>query len=90
MGHLSHERFLVGKQIALDIVEGWIAVGSSESICEVACNFVESYPLRAAHALQLAAAYEFCSQQPDAFPFVTADQRLADAARQTGFSVEFL
>ena len=44
----------------------------------------------AADALQLAAALEACEQEPHGYVFVTADQRLAQAARQIGFSGEFI
>jgi predicted nucleic acid-binding protein len=51
---------------------------------------LELYPLRAADALQLAAALDYFEKSPKGNVFITADQRLADAARQSGFSVEFL
>jgi len=55
-----------------------------------AYSLLELYPLRAADALQLAAALDYFEKSPKGNVFITADQRLADAARQSGFSVEFL
>ena len=90
MGQISHDRFLVGKQLARDILQRWIPVDSPPSIAGVACSMLELYPLRAADALQLAVALEVCEQKPQGYVFITADQRLADAARRIGFSVEFI
>jgi len=70
-------------------VQSWYSTGT-DSIANDACLLLERYPLRAADALQLAAALEACDHKPQSFVFVTADQRLADAARKTGFSIEFI
>jgi hypothetical protein len=90
MGKISHDQFLVSKQLALDIVRDWISAGSTERIAADACSLLELYPLSAADALHLAAALEACEHRPRGYIFITADQRLADAARQSGFSVEFI
>jgi uncharacterized protein len=45
------------------------------------------HPLRAADALQLAAAYAGSDRRPTSLEFVTLDERLADVARKEGFSV---
>jgi predicted nucleic acid-binding protein len=90
MGQISHDRFLAGKQLARNLVRGWISVSSPESIAVDACSLLELYPLRAADALQLAVALNACEHEPHGFPFITADQRLADAARGSGFSVELI
>jgi uncharacterized protein len=89
MGQISHDRFLVGKRLARDLVQRWYCVGS-RNIAADACSLLELYPLRAADALQLAAALEAFSHKPQGAIFVTADQRLADAAGGSGFSVEFV
>lgn len=46
------------------------------------------HPLRAADALQLAAALIAVSDAPRNFPFTCADARLAEAARKEGFAVQ--
>jgi uncharacterized protein len=43
--------------------------------------------LRAADALQLAAALVACDDRPELLPFVTLDDRLSDAAAREGFKV---
>jgi hypothetical protein len=45
------------------------------------------HDLRAADALQLAAAIEAAEGRPRGLGFVTLDLRLADAARREGFRV---
>jgi hypothetical protein len=48
---------------------------------------VASHPLRAADALQLAAALVWCDEAPQGTAFVCLDDRLRDAARREGFAV---
>jgi hypothetical protein len=45
------------------------------------------HPLRAADALQLAAAIVASEDQPASLPFVTLDDRLGQAAQREGFTV---
>jgi predicted nucleic acid-binding protein len=90
MGQISRDTFLVGKKLARNLVRSWTSVASPESIAPYACSLLELYSLRAADALQLAVALEYFEQLPKGNVFITADQRLADAARQSGFAVEFI
>lgn len=87
---ITQTQFARGKQLARDLIRDWIAVHESAGIASDACALVASHPLRAADALQLAAALEACEHKPQGYVFITADQRLADAARLTGFSVELI
>jgi predicted nucleic acid-binding protein len=87
MGQITHDRFLIGKQIAREIVQSWYSVGS-ESVAVNACLLLEVYPLRAADALQLAAALEWCEGKPQGKVFLTFDQRLHEAAGLAGFTLE--
>jgi hypothetical protein len=45
------------------------------------------HPLRAADALQLAAAFIAAERRPSSLELVTLDDRLAVAARKEGFAV---
>jgi hypothetical protein len=45
------------------------------------------HPLRAADALQLAAAFAAAERRPASLAIVTLDERLANAARKEGFAV---
>ena len=90
MGQLSRDQCLAGKRLAQEIARKWISVGSSPSNAVEACSLLELYPLRASNALQLSVALEACEHKPQDYTFVTADQRLAEAARRSGFTVELL
>jgi uncharacterized protein len=48
-------------------------------------RLVATHPLRAADALQLAAALAWCEESPSGETFVCLDERLRDAARREGF-----
>ncbi len=65
----------------------WTEVDASESLRVVAERLVRTHPLRAADALQLAAATVAAEGSPAALPFVTLDDRLAVAADREGFPV---
>jgi uncharacterized protein len=88
MGGITQSQLVAGQRLARDIAKDWISVHESPGIADDACMLLDLYPLRAADALQLSAALEACEHGPRGYVFITADRRLADAARQSGFSVE--
>ena len=90
MGSIPPGQFLSGKRLAEKLVLGWHTVHESQTITAEACALLESYPLSAADALQLAAALEACEHTSQNYVFITGDPRLADAARDSGFTVEYL
>jgi predicted nucleic acid-binding protein len=90
MNELGPGLFLEGKRRSQALAKIWDSVSPSTIIGEQACSLLELYPLRAADALQLAAALEYFEKKPDGHLFITADQRLADAAHRSGFSVELI
>lgn len=65
----------------------WIEVQPTAPIRPLARRLLRTHPLRAADALQLAAALAVNDDQPAAVPFVCLDARLAAAARQEGLDV---
>lgn len=65
----------------------WQEIDPSDVLRETATRFVRVHPLRAADALQLAAAFVAAEQRPGSLNVVTLDDRLADAARKEGFAV---
>jgi predicted nucleic acid-binding protein len=69
------------KQLALS----WHEVDPSDPLREAAVRFLRVHPLRAADALQLAAAFIAADRQPSSLEVVTLDDRLAVAARKEGF-----
>lgn len=70
---------------ALSLV--WTEVEPGQRVRQVAVRLLRVHPLRAAAALQLAAAIVASEDQPASLPFVTLDDRLAQAAEREGFPV---
>jgi len=66
---------------------GWQEVQPSQPLRRSAARLLRVHPLRAADALQLAAALQASDGNPPTLWFVTGDVRLADAARREGFPV---
>ena len=65
----------------------WVEVEPTAAVRRQAERLLRLHPLRAADALQLAAALVACHHEPSTLAFHTADTRLADAARREGFPV---
>lgn len=66
---------------------GWRELQPSETLRSHAEIFLVSYPLKAADALQLAAAWTWCSGDPQTCAFISGDAQLLQAARQVGFQI---
>ena len=71
------------KQLAF----GWHEVDPSDIVRETATRLLRVHSLRAADALQLAAAIVAAEQRPAALEMLTLDDRVAGAARKEGFAV---
>jgi predicted nucleic acid-binding protein len=65
----------------------WPEVAPSYELRELAANLLDTYALRAADSLQLAAALTWCQSKPAGRVFVCDDLRLCDAAAQADFTV---
>jgi predicted nucleic acid-binding protein len=70
-----------------DFAAGWQEVQPEAAVRETARRLLRSHPLRAADALQLAAAIVAANQRPAELEFVCLDERLAAAARREGFPI---
>jgi len=66
----------------------WTALVPSDYIRERGCDLVSRHDLRAADSFQLAAALEWCNDQPDGHVFLSADHRLRHAALAEGFDAK--
>jgi predicted nucleic acid-binding protein len=71
-----------------EMTKQWTEVTPTTEVRARAIRLLRVHPLRAADAFQLAAALIFCREQPQHLPFLTADQRLRDAANLEGFPAE--
>ena len=65
----------------------WHEIDPSDLIRETAERFLRVHLLRAADALQLAAAFAAAERRPTSLEIVTLDDRLAEAAHKEGFAV---
>ena len=70
-----------------DLASDWLEIEPSERLRRRAIRLMGVHPLRAADALQLAAALVMTGEEPAILDFVCGDARLAEAARSEGFSV---
>ncbi len=86
-GALTAREATAAEERLRQLEAGWIEVEPSPQVRLQAHRLLRIHPLRAADALQLAAALVACSHEPGALPFLSADQRLREAAAKEGFPV---
>jgi len=90
---LTREGGLTAKesQTAIKALEAlrrkWHEISPSDEVRQIAERLLRAHPLRAADALQLAAALVWCGNYPRGRAFVCADIRLSDAADKEGFNL---
>ena len=65
----------------------WRELQPTEALRAQAETLLMSYPLKAADALQLAAAWTRCSGKPQNYVFISGDAQLLEAAQQVGFQI---
>ena len=65
----------------------WVEIQPSEELRDRAHRLLLRHPLRAADALQLAAALTWARDRPHEHPVAILDERLGRAARAEGFRV---
>ena len=70
-----------------DLAQAWIEVEPHDEIRLLARRLLRVHPLRAADALQLAAAHLASERRPQSLELVTLDERVRVAARKEGFIV---
>jgi len=85
MRQLASDDWATSRRLAEDLSQSWRVVQPSNSLRTVATQLVGLYDLKAAAALQLAAALEWCENLPQGKVFLAADQKLREAAVLSGF-----
>lgn len=65
----------------------WIEIEPTQQVRSQAERLLRLHPLRAADALQLAAAIIVADYEPGGMSFLTSDHRLAEAAAKEGFKI---
>jgi uncharacterized protein len=86
-GVLEEAALIAALERLKHLAEAWHEVDPSDGIREAALRLLRVHPLRAADALQLAAAFVAAERRPPSLELVTLDDRLAAAARKEGFRV---
>jgi uncharacterized protein len=81
-----HALTLALKRLA-QLASAWHEVDPSDAIREAAVRFLRVHALRAADALQLAAAFLAAERRPASLEVITLDDRLANAAAKEGFAI---
>lgn len=76
----------VGAQVRLEELRStWREIPPTLDLRDQAERLLDRFPLKAADALQLAAALTWVSGRPRNRPFISGDAQLLEAARQLGF-----
>jgi len=83
-GQLTAAEEAQARTLLQSLKASWFEVQPGDAVREQALRILRLHPLRAADALQLAAAIEWAGSPPDG-DFVTFDDRLAAAAQREGF-----
>lgn len=85
-GHLTAAGESQARALLGALKASWFEVQPGDGVREQALRILRLHPLRAADALQLAAALDWGGSPPEG-ALVTFDDRLRDAARREGFTV---
>ncbi|HVE65793.1 MAG TPA: type II toxin-antitoxin system VapC family toxin [Thermoanaerobaculia bacterium] len=86
-GGFDHEELTSAKRRVVLFDQSSDVVLPTEAVRSRAERLLAVHSLTAGDALQLAAALVAGEEDPTQLPFVTLDERLADAARKEGFPV---
>lgn len=85
MGQLTGSGEVQAKAVLDRLRAQWREISPDASLRDQAERLLDRYPLKAADALQLAAAMAWCSARPRGRAFLSGDAQLLDAASQLGF-----
>jgi uncharacterized protein len=84
---MDHRDATLALRRLAELREGWTEVMPGSPVRDQAMRLLRMHALRAADALQLAAAILASRQHPSTMEFVCLDRRLAVAAEKEGFRV---
>src|ERR1039457_4944361 len=85
MKQLNPSDWARARKLANRLADSWSVIQPSDGLRAKSTQLVDRYDLRAADSFQLAAALEWCEDDPQGRIFLTADRRLRDAAWSSGF-----
>ena len=81
-------RWSKASKLAKKLSDSWSMIQPSDALRAMSIQLVDRYDLRAADSLQLAAALAWCEDAPQDRVFLTADQKLRESARLSGFDAK--
>jgi len=85
---ISSSEWARARQVAVALADEWSVIQPSNALRDHATRLVDRYDLKAADAVQLAAALDWCDKVPRGEIFLAADQKLREAAVLSGFDAE--
>ena len=85
MTALHPDAAVAGATRLAKLASTWTEIAPTQSIRETAIRLLQTHELRAADALQLAAAFAAAEGRPSTLTFVSLDARLNEAALREGF-----
>jgi predicted nucleic acid-binding protein len=88
MKQIAPSDWTKARQLAAALADAWFVIQPSGALKARATQLVDRHELRAADALQLAAALEWCGGIPQDRVFLAADQKLREAAALSGFDAK--
>jgi predicted nucleic acid-binding protein len=88
MKQLNSSDWAKARKLAAALADAWSVIQPSDAVRAKAMQLVDRYDLRAADALQLAAALVWCEDVPQGRVFLTADQKLQEAAMLSGLDAK--
>ena len=88
MKQLDSRAWARSNKLAKSLGDSWSVIQPSDALRATSIQLVDRYDLRAADSFQLAAALEWCEYAPQGRVFLSADQKLRDAALLSGFDAK--
>jgi predicted nucleic acid-binding protein len=85
MRQINGKELNAARTLMKNLAGEWWVVQPLDALRSMATSLIERHDLRAADALQLAAALEWCENRSQGRIFFTADERLRQAALLSGF-----
>ena len=86
-GELSPEEYAASRQRLMELRLSWREIQPTVRLRGLADACLSRFDLRAADALELAAALIWCREAPAGRTFLCCDRRLSQAASEAGFTI---
>ena len=88
MRQLDPSDWTRARKLAKRLSDSWSMIQPSDALRAKSAQLVDRYDLRAADSFQLSAAMKWCEDATQGRVFLTADRRLREAARSSGFEAK--